>query len=90
MLTRRQFIRSIAATLAVCGSSSRAISRAHAQSMAAGAEGLPEGALEAAILHALPGKRPLIKRTFRPPNWDTGGAQNHWGYCRHTASCIPS
>ena len=21
---------------------------------------------------------------------DTGSAQNHWGYCRHTASCIPS
>ncbi len=22
--------------------------------------------------------------------WDPGSAQNHWGYCRHTASCIPS
>src|SRR5262249_36168428 len=55
----------------VCGSSSGAISRGQAQSIAAGAEGLPEGAVEAAILHALPGKRPLIKRTFRPPNYET-------------------
>ena len=71
MFARRQFIRGIAATLAVCGSSSWAISRVQAQSLAAGAEGLPEGAVEAAVLHALPGKRPLIKRTFRPPNYET-------------------
>jgi len=27
--------------------------------------------VEAAVLHALPGKRPLIKRPFRPPNYET-------------------
>jgi hypothetical protein len=29
---------------------------------------LPAGAMTASVLDALPGKRPLIKRTFRPPN----------------------
>src|SRR5262245_19896335 len=71
MLARRQFIRGIAGTLAACGSSSWTKSWGQAQSIAAGAEGLPEGAVEAATLHALPGKRPLIKRTFRPPNYET-------------------
>lgn len=32
---------------------------------------LPRGALDSAVLHALPGKRPLIKRTFRAPNYET-------------------
>lgn len=32
---------------------------------------LPRGALDDAMLHALPGKRPLIKRTFRAPNYET-------------------
>jgi len=32
---------------------------------------LPSGALETEVLDALPGKRPLLKRTFRPPNYET-------------------
>jgi DMSO/TMAO reductase YedYZ molybdopterin-dependent catalytic subunit len=32
---------------------------------------LPAGALESAVLEALPGKKPLIKRSFRPPNFET-------------------
>lgn len=32
---------------------------------------LPAGATASAVLDALPGKRPLIKRTFRPPNYET-------------------
>lgn len=32
---------------------------------------LPAGALAASVMDALPGKRPLIKRTFRPPNYET-------------------
>jgi DMSO/TMAO reductase YedYZ molybdopterin-dependent catalytic subunit len=32
---------------------------------------LPSGAIAASVLDALPGKRPLIKRTFRPPNYET-------------------
>ena len=32
---------------------------------------LPAGAIASSVLDALPGKRPLIKRTFRPPNYET-------------------
>jgi DMSO/TMAO reductase YedYZ molybdopterin-dependent catalytic subunit len=32
---------------------------------------LPAGTLASSVLDALPGKRPLIKRTFRPPNYET-------------------
>jgi DMSO/TMAO reductase YedYZ molybdopterin-dependent catalytic subunit len=32
---------------------------------------LPSGARESAVLEALPGKKPLIKRSFRPPNFET-------------------
>ena len=36
------------------------------------AEGaLPAGAMASSTLEALPGKRPLIKRTYRPPNYET-------------------
>ena len=33
--------------------------------------GLPEGVYDTAILDALPGKKPLIKLTYRPPNYET-------------------
>ncbi|MGB9873985.1 MAG: molybdopterin-dependent oxidoreductase, partial [Hydrogenobacter sp.] len=32
---------------------------------------LPEGVLEEQVLEALPGKKPLIKKTYRPPNYET-------------------
>src|SRR5258708_1250340 len=32
---------------------------------------LPAGTREAAVLDALPGKRPLIKLSYRPPNYET-------------------
>jgi DMSO/TMAO reductase YedYZ molybdopterin-dependent catalytic subunit len=32
---------------------------------------LPAGAIESGVLNALPGKRELIKRSFRPPNYET-------------------
>jgi DMSO/TMAO reductase YedYZ molybdopterin-dependent catalytic subunit len=35
------------------------------------AAGLPAGAVEAGTLEALPGKVPLIKRSLRPPNFET-------------------
>jgi DMSO/TMAO reductase YedYZ molybdopterin-dependent catalytic subunit len=38
---------------------------------APGAGELPAGARAAEILDVLPGKRPLIKRSFRPPNYET-------------------
>jgi DMSO/TMAO reductase YedYZ molybdopterin-dependent catalytic subunit len=33
--------------------------------------GLPEGAYDTAALEALPGKRPLIRLAYRPPNYET-------------------
>ncbi|MGE0494187.1 MAG: molybdopterin-dependent oxidoreductase [Vulcanimicrobiota bacterium] len=35
------------------------------------AEGMPSGALETASMETLAGKKPLIKRSFRPPNYET-------------------
>jgi DMSO/TMAO reductase YedYZ molybdopterin-dependent catalytic subunit len=35
------------------------------------AAGLPEGVRAVAVLDALPGKRPLIKLSYRPPNYET-------------------
>src|SRR5271169_2766860 len=32
---------------------------------------LPQGALDSEVLEPLPGKRPLIKRAYRPPNYET-------------------
>src|SRR6266699_588160 len=32
---------------------------------------LPSGTREAAVLDALPGKKPLIKLSYRPPNYET-------------------
>jgi DMSO/TMAO reductase YedYZ molybdopterin-dependent catalytic subunit len=37
----------------------------------AAAGDLPAGAVESGVLDALPGKRALIKRTYRPPNYET-------------------
>jgi sulfite dehydrogenase (cytochrome) subunit A len=36
-----------------------------------GPAGLPAGALESAVWDTLPGKQPLIKRSWRPPNFET-------------------
>jgi DMSO/TMAO reductase YedYZ molybdopterin-dependent catalytic subunit len=33
--------------------------------------GLPSGTIESATLEALPGKQPLLKRSYRPPNYET-------------------
>jgi DMSO/TMAO reductase YedYZ molybdopterin-dependent catalytic subunit len=46
------------------------------RSLAAGAaplgpDTLPRGTLESSVLHALPGKVPLIKKSWRPPNYET-------------------
>jgi len=33
--------------------------------------GLPSGTIESGTLETLPGKRPLLKRSYRPPNYET-------------------
>lgn len=39
--------------------------------LAAAGDDLPAGTVASSTMHALAGKRPLIKRSFRPPNYET-------------------
>jgi DMSO/TMAO reductase YedYZ molybdopterin-dependent catalytic subunit len=72
MRSRRQFLKDLAGGAAVIGSGAFLPSLARAaDTSAVGPAGLPSGALETSFLEALPGKRPLIKRTYRPPNYET-------------------
>jgi DMSO/TMAO reductase YedYZ molybdopterin-dependent catalytic subunit len=67
-MDRRSFVRGVAGGVALAGGQlllPRSILAA----------GLPAGALESEELYALPGKQPLIKRSFRPPNFETPVAQ---------------
>jgi len=68
MLTRRHLV-TAGAGLALGGSglASRTAAAASINLPAA----LPEGARSSAILDALPGKKPLIKLSYRPPNYET-------------------
>jgi len=61
---RRAFVRSVGAGLALAGGAWMAPRLCRAA-------GLPQGAVDAAVLEALAGKRALIKRSYRPPNYET-------------------
>ena len=63
---RRRFLSSTIAGVGAAGSTRIASA---AQSL--GPAGLPAGALESAALDTLSGKVPLIKRSWRPPNFET-------------------
>lgn len=59
-------------------------------------DSLPAGALASSELVALPGKQPLIKRTYRPPNYETPAAYfdapftpNDRFFVRYHHSAIP-
>ena len=70
MLTRRVVLGTAGAGLALTGAGWPKFST----SQAAGAPvtpGVPSGAAEAATMEALPGKKPLIRLTYRPPNYET-------------------
>jgi len=72
METRRQFLKDLAGGAALLGSGALLPSLARgADAAAVGPAGLPTGTLETSFLEALPGKRPLLKRTYRPPNFET-------------------
>ncbi len=66
MDARRRFLRQ-AAGLAAGG----VLLPSRAFSADLGPSTLPRGTLDSALLEALPGKRPLIKRAYRPPNFET-------------------
>ena len=78
MRTRRQFLVDLAGGAAVLGSGALFPSLARAAdpasgggSIPAGPADLPAGTLEVSFLETLSGKRPLIKRSYRPPNYET-------------------
>jgi DMSO/TMAO reductase YedYZ molybdopterin-dependent catalytic subunit len=66
MPSRRKFLESTFIT-----ASGLLVPRWAAAEADAASAGLPAGALETGTLSALPGKLPLIKRTYRPPNYET-------------------
>ncbi len=72
MTDRRKFLKDVAKGIVVVGAGSLApgIVRAAAGPGLA-TRGLSDGANGSAVLDALPGKRPLIKRSYRPPNYET-------------------
>ena len=61
MTTRRMLLQSALAGITLGGGLTCQLARA----------GLPQGTLDAAVLERLPGKQPLIKRSYRPPNFET-------------------
>src|SRR5271169_6154324 len=61
MPNRRSFLRTVTGGIALA--TTGLIGRARAD--------LPQGALDSATRDALPGKQPLIKRAFRPPNYES-------------------
>ena len=74
-VTRRQFVggTALAATGAALGGTGLGLPqliRAEAAGLDLPAE-LSEGARAAAVLDTLPGKKPLIKLSYRPPNYET-------------------
>ncbi len=62
MPTRRLFLRTVAGGI-VLANANLMTRRAQAQ--------LPQGTLDSAAREALPGKQPLIKRSVRPPNYES-------------------
>ena len=68
MLTRRSVLGAAGAGLALAGSGPKI-----SKSWAAGAPvtpGVPSGVVDSATLEALPGKKPLIRLAYRPPNYE--------------------
>lgn len=70
MFDRREFLKASASGFAL-GATGSASAALWAADGVLGPAGLPSGALESALLDALPGKQPLIKKSFRPPNYET-------------------
>ncbi len=71
MLTRRGFLKAGAAGGVLAASGIWLPASARAAVIGAPQFQLPPGAVANVVTEALPGKRPLIKRTFRPPNYET-------------------
>jgi DMSO/TMAO reductase YedYZ molybdopterin-dependent catalytic subunit len=68
MLTRRRLIRTASAGIALAGSGLAFKPAAAAVNLP---DALPEGVRANAVLDTLPGKKPLLKLSYRPPNYET-------------------
>jgi hypothetical protein len=77
---RRHFLHASAAGALLAASPLRALAAGQL-----GPAGLPSGALESAVLDTLPGRVPLIKRTWRPPNFETPTAYFNDAFTRPTS-----
>ncbi len=72
-VSRRHFIAGAAGAgaLAALTPAARALAGQLGSSGALGLAEIPDGTLAEAVMYALPGKVPLIKKTYRPPNFET-------------------
>jgi DMSO/TMAO reductase YedYZ molybdopterin-dependent catalytic subunit len=68
---RREFLKASASGLVVAGTGSALSMAASAADSTLGPAALPAGALQSSVLEALPGKLALIKKSYRPPNFET-------------------
>jgi sulfite dehydrogenase len=73
MITRRNLLEAASAGAALAGADMvlRSVSSAAARSSLDLSPMLPEGTRAEAALDSLPGKKPLIKLSYRPPNYET-------------------
>lgn len=71
MSTRRQLLSGAAVLAAYAGVDRLVDSTASAAASDLSPPALPQGAREGAVLDTLPGKKPLIKRLYRAPNYET-------------------
>ena len=70
MVSRREFLKTTGGLVLVSGGTWMS-GHAHAAAANMGPPELPDGTLAASIMEALPGKVPLIKKSWRPPNYET-------------------
>ena len=70
MKSRRDFLKTTGGLVLATGGTWLA-SHAYGADAVLGPAELPEGTLSASLLEALPGKVPLIKKSWRPPNFET-------------------
>ena len=68
MILRRRFLQGAGSTLALGAGFVPGLASAQKAPLTTG---LPSGEYDTAVLDALPGKKPLIKLSYRPPNYET-------------------
>ena len=70
-VTRRNFLTGVAGAGALAAFAPRVLAGPVGGTADLGLAEIPDGTLAEQLLYALPGKVPLIKKTYRPPNFET-------------------